>query len=395
MMKYGLTIAVSVCALFTAVAPRAAEPQTADHYFGLVEGAQRPNRGGFDHLSLEQLMRELHVPGASIAVIKDFEVHWARGYGVADVQSGAKVDTSTLFQAASISKPVTAMAMLKAVEEGKFALDDDINSSLRSWKIAGGEFTREHPVTARTLASHTSGLGDGFGFPGYSPGATLPTLIQILSGQAPSNVGAVLMERAPMQGMKYSGGGYVVLQLALTERLGKDFPGILRSYVLDPIGMTNSVFEQPLSSARDRNAARGHDAQGKSMGEKWHVYPELAAAGLWTTPTDLAKFAIELQKAVTGQPGRVLSRSMANQMLSPVGVGDYGIGIALEKRGQGWYFLHGGGNWGFICSLLAHKTKGYGLIVMTNSFSGPFTGEIGDRVARAYGWDSLDKPIPR
>jgi len=131
------------------------------------------------------------------------------------------------------------------------------------------------------------------------------------------------------------------------------------------------------------------------MGDKWHVYPELAAAGLWTTPTDLAKFAIEIQKSLHGQANRVLSKASVQDMLSPVGVGEYGVGMALEKKGQGWYFQHGGSNWGFICLLHAHKIKGYGLVVMTNSYSGPFNNEIRDRVERAYGWDSLDKPLPR
>lgn len=376
--------------------PLLSAPSMPADYMAVIEGAQQPNRGGFDSMTLEQLMQKLKVPGASIAVIRDFEVHWAKGYGIADVETGARIDTNTLFQAASISKPVTSMAMMKAVQEGKLGLDDDINSIVRSWKLDGGEFTKNQPVTPRSLASHISGLGDGFGFPGYSPGTPLPTLVQILDGQTPSNTGPVRMDRPPLQSIKYSGGGFVLLQLALTERLGKPFAEIMRNSVLEPIGMTNSTFEQPLPPERDRNATRGHGGQGEKLGtEKWHVYPELAAAGLWTTPTDLAKFAIELQKAVAGRPSRVLSRAGATEMLSPVGAGEYGIGIAIEKRGQGWYFNHGGGNWGYICLLYAHKLKGYGVVVMTNSYSGPFTGEIRDRVERAYGWDSVDKPLPR
>jgi len=232
-MKYSSISMLVAWTFLAATQLHAAPPASTTDYSSLIESPQQPNRGGFDSLTLEQMMQKLQVPGASIAVIRDFNVHWAKGYGVADVESGAKVDTNTLFQAASISKPVTAMALLRAAQDGKFSLDDDINSLLRSWKLAGGEFTKDRPVTPRALASHTSGLGDGFGFPGYGPAEALPTLAQILTGQPPSNVGTVLMERPPLQAIKYSGGGFVVLQLALTDTLEQPFPEIMRSYVLE------------------------------------------------------------------------------------------------------------------------------------------------------------------
>jgi CubicO group peptidase (beta-lactamase class C family) len=361
-----------------------------------IEGAQSPNRQGLDALTLEQVMERFHVPGVSVAVISDFNVQWAKGYGVADVDSGMRVDADTLFQAASISKPVTAMAAMRAVQEGRFSLDDDINAILTSWKLPESEFTRGHPVTPRALMSHTSGLGDGFGFPGYHPSAPRPTLVEILNGSKPSNVGPVFMERPPFTAEKYSGGGVTLMQLALTDAIGKPFPEILQTWVLGPIGMTSSAYEQPLSAARDRHAARAHSGGGRAMDTKWHVYPELAAAGLWTTPTDLARFAIEIQKAALGRSSRVLTQSTVREMLTPVGVGDYAVGLAIAKKGQGWYFAHGGSNWGFQCDLLAHRLKGYGVVVMTNGDSGrPVINEIEARVAAAYGWDSLDKPVLR
>jgi len=361
-----------------------------------IEGAQSPNRQGLDPLTLQQLMVRFHVPGVSVAVIRDFEVHWAKGYGVADVESGARVDADALFQAASISKPVTAMAALRAVQDGRFSLDADINTVLKSWKLPAGEFTRRQPVTPRALMSHTSGLGDGFGFPGYHPSAARPTIVEILNGSKPSNVGPVVMEREPFSAAKYSGGGVTLLQLALMDALGKPFPEIMQSLVLGPIGMTHSAFEQPLSPERDRHATRAHSGGGRAMDTKWHVYPELAAAGLWTTPTDLATFAIEIQKASLGRSARVLNQSTVREMLTPVGVGDYAVGLAITKKGEGWYFAHGGSNWGFQCDLLAHRLKGYGVAIMTNSDSGrPVINAIEDRVAAAYGWDSLDKPVLR
>jgi len=288
------------------------------------------------------------------------------------------------------------MAAMRAVQDGKFSLDADINSILKSWKLPDSEFTRGHPVTPRSLMSHTSGLGDGFGFPGYHPSAPRPTLVQILNGSAPSNVGPVLMERPPFTAEKYSGGGVTLMQLAMMDVTGVPYPEMMRTVVLDRIGMTRSAYEQPLSSEYDRNAARAHDGRGRAMDAKWHVYPELAAAGLWTTPTDLAKFAIEVQKTALGQSSRVLSRTSVIEMLTPVGVGDYAVGLGITKMGQGWYFGHGGSNWGFQCDLLAHRVKGYGVAIMTNGDNGrAVINEVRARVAAAYGWDSLDKPVPR
>jgi CubicO group peptidase (beta-lactamase class C family) len=358
--------------------------------------AAEPDPPGLDAPSVLPLLEQHHVPGVSVAVIKDFKIAWTGTYGVSDVVTGAAVDADTLFQAASISKPVAAMAVLKAVSAGRFGLDDDINGILKSWKLPTGDFTRDRPVTPRSLLSHTSGLGDGFGFPGYHPSAPLPTLVQILDGLKPSNVGPVRMERPPLTAMKYSGGGVTVMQLAMTDVIGKPFPAILQEYVLGPIGMSHSAYEQPLSPARDRHAARAHDNAGNAMDAKWHVYPELEAAGLWTTPTDLATFAIEVEQTLRGQPGRVLSRAMIQEMVNPVGVGDYGVGLAIFKRGEGWYFGHGGGNWGFRCNLIAHKIKGYGAAIMTNGDNGgPVMREIEARVAAAFKWDTLDKPVPR
>jgi CubicO group peptidase (beta-lactamase class C family) len=379
-----------------AAARAAADADSPAAYIARIEGVQSPNRQGFDPYTLEQLMERFRVPGASVAVIKDFQIHWTKGYGVADVETRAPVDEHTRFQAASISKPVTAMAVVKAMQNGKLSLDTDINTILKSWKVPASEHTKHGPVTLRALLSHTSGSGDGFGFPGYHPSAERPTVVQILNGEKPSNVGKVLFERPPFTYFKYSGGGTTIVQLALTEALGRPFPEILQDTVLGPAGMRDSAFEQPLSPERDKNAARAHDGQGRARDAKWHVYPELAAAGLWTTPSDLSRFAIDLQRALQGDANRVLSRAAAREMVSPVGVGPYAVGMSVDKRGEGWYFSHGGSNWGFQCLLVAHVVKGYGVAIMTNSDSGgALLREIEARVAAAYGWDALDKPVPR
>jgi len=362
-----------------------------------IEAAQpAPGTAGLGTLTIAELMTRFNVPGVSIAVIHDFEIHWAKAYGIADVETGARVNPETMFQAASISKPVAAMAVLRAVQDGLFTLDTDINSILTSWKLDGGEFTKTRPVTPRMLTSHTSGLGDGFGFPGYDPSAPRPTVVQILSGNPLSNVGPIFMERPPMSLMEYSGGGVTLMQQALTDARKRPFDDIMRDTVLRPTGMNHSTYEQPIAPERDKNAARGHSRDGQSRGAKWHVYPEQAAAGLWTTPSDLARFAIEVQQSSLGTSNRVLSRTTVQEMLSPVGVGDYAVGFAIAKMGQGWYFQHGGSNWGFQCMLLAHRVKGYGLAIMTNADSGgAVMSELSRRIQAAYEWDSLAEPAPR
>jgi len=298
-------VAVLVCGL----QPGAADDDAAA-FIARIEGRQLPNREGYDPYTLDEVMKKARVPGVSIAVIRDFKVHWAKAYGIADVETGAPVQTGTVFQAASISKPVAAMAVLKAVQDGRFTLDADINSILKSWKLPGDGFTSDRQATPRGLLSHTTGTGDGFGFPGYEPGAVRPTVVQILDGEKPSNVGKVRLERPPFTGFKYSGGAVTIMQLALSDVVGRPYPEILREWVLGPIGMSDSAYEQPLSAERDRTAARAHGGDGRARGAKWHVYPELAAAGLWTTPTDLAKFAIEVQLSLQGRSNKVLEQQI-------------------------------------------------------------------------------------
>lgn len=358
--------------------------------------AQTPAAGPIDAAEIDALLKQFNVPGVSIAVIKDFKIEWARGYGLADAEARTPVTADTMFQAASISKPVAAMASLRAVQDGRFGLDQDINTILKSWQLPGGEFTKQRPVTPRALMSHTSGTGDGFGFPGYALNAPLPTLVQILDGQPPSNRPQVRLERPPFAGYKYSGGGVTMQELALTEAMGKPLAELARDWVLNPIGMTNSTFEQPLPSSREQQAARAHNRQGARMGDPWHVYPEHAAAGLWTTPTDLAKLLIEVQTTLAGQSTRVLSRATMLEMVTPVGVGPYAVGFGVEHQGEGWYFGHGGSNWGFQGSMLAHRLKGYGFVIMTNGDNGgALIQELRKRIQQAYQWDALDKPIPR
>ncbi len=385
---------VLAAAILCAVAVSAQDDRA--RLIALIEGPQTGGARELGALGLAEAMTKSGVPGLSVAVIRDFEIHWTRGYGIADVTAGTAVTPDTIFQAASISKPVAAMAILKAVQDQRLSLDEDVNTRLTSWQVPGSPHTARQPVTLRGLLSHTSGTDDGFGFPGYDPGTALPTAVQILNGGPPSNVGAVRLARPPLTAFKYSGGGITLAQLLLTDAIGRPFPQLMDDWVLAPIGMNASRYEQPLSPVRDGQAARGHDRAGAARSVKWHVYPELAAAGLWTTAADLARFGIELQQALRGRSNRVLTRAMAMEMATPVGVGPYGLGIAVHKDGEGWYLEHGGSNWGFQCLFVVHKLKGYGFVAMANSDSGGrLIAELRQRVAAAYGWDVLDKPLRR
>ena len=331
-------------------------------------------------MNIAERMNFYKVPGVSIAVIHEGKLEWARGYGKADVESGKPVTTETVFQAASISKPVAAMTALRLVEQGKLSLDEDVNAKLRSWKVPENEFTQKEKVTLRRLLSHNAGL-TVHGFPGYAQGAPVPTLVQILDGVPPANTKPVRVDKKPGSGYRYAGGGYEVMQLLIEDVTGKPFEQLARELVLDPLGMQRSAYEQPLGEARSRDAASAYRGDGKPIAGRWHTYPEKAAAGLWTTPSDLAKIILEIQK-----PGKVLQQDTVNTMLtrSP---GDYALGIGLHLSAGRLSFAHGGANEGYQCMLFGYREPFEGAVVMTNGDRGSrVANEILASIAVEYGW---------
>ena len=348
---------------------------------GLFEGAPVVGVAG---APLEERMAELDVPAVSIAVFQDFEIVWAKAYGVADPATGRMADTDTLFQAASISKPVTATAVHRLVESGTLDLDVPVNTYLESWKLPENELTRATPVTLRMLLSHTGGTTVS-GFPGYEPTDALPTLQQVLDGSGPANTPPIRVDIPPGETYRYSGGGTTIVQQMLIDVVGKPFPELMQEMVLGPAGMTNSAFDQPLSADRAENAARAHRG-GDGSEDTSHVYPELAAAGLWTTPTDLARFAIAIQRSVRGDEGALLAQETVLEMLKPV-EDDAALGFFRVPGRDGGYYGHGGGNYGFRCQLIFHPEEGYGAVVMTNgSRGGEIAEEVFNAIARVYGW---------
>lgn len=338
--------------------------------------------------TLQERMKHYKAPGVSIAVIKDYKIEWAKGYGVKDIDTNEPVTTETLFQAGSISKPVAAMVALKKVEQGKISLDENINDKLTSWKLPDNEFTAKRRVTLANLLSHTGGL-TVHGFPGYAPGEAIPTLPQVLDGASPANTAAVRVNMEPGTKYRYSGGGITIAQLAIMDIEKKPYPRIAQETVLGPLGMTSSTYSQPLPDETRKKTASGYRGDGKVVDGKIHVYPEMAAAGLWTTPTDLAKFAIEVQLSLQGKSNKVLSKMTTAKMVTPFIEDFVGFGFFLQKRGNAIYFGHDGADEGFRAGLLVNRDKGYGAAVMVNSDNGQIIDEVFRSIAKEYGWDDF------
>ena len=339
---------------------------------------------------LADRMKQLNVPAVSIAVLHNGKIEWARGYGLASLASvggvaGPAVTADTMFQAGSISKPVATMAALKLVEQGKLSLEADINTELKSWKLPIDPVQGGKPVTLRELLTHTGGT-TVHGFPGYASTEPVPTLVQVLNGEKPANTPAIRSEAAPMARWNYSGGGFTIMQQAAIDVSGEPFPKLLRDTVLAPIGMTHSTYEQPLGKEFAAYAATPYHGDGKPVEGGAHTYPELAAAGLWTTPTDILLYAIEVEKSLAGKANHVLSADMTKQMLTP-GMGNWGLGLQIGGAAENPYFTHGGVNEGFVNNFVAYAKNGEGAAVMTNSENGGILcDEILHSIAAEYGW---------
>jgi CubicO group peptidase (beta-lactamase class C family) len=337
-------------------------------------------------LSLTEWMDTLGVPGLSIAVIDDHRIVWAKGYGtLAAGERGAPVTATTRFQAASIAKPVTAVALLHHAQSGAFDLDADIRSLLRSWSLPAGGADSGKTITLRQLLSHTAGIR-AEGFVGYERDAALPSTRQILEGAEPALNTAAVVDSRPGAAVAYSGLGYTMIELAMVERLGVPFERIVDEAVFRPLGMRHSTFAQELPESVQREAARGHFAAGNGVPGGWYVHPELAAAGLWTTPTDLALLAIEMAQAWAGRSARVLSTETTRLMLAPQ-LDRQGLGFVVRADDSLGFFSHSGGNEGYRAHMEMLARVGKGVVVMTNSDAGhPLAALIMLAVAREYGW---------
>ena len=355
---------------------------------------------GFEGWNIIDRMRYYKVPGVTIAVIKDFKIDWAKGYGLADTLKKIPVTTETMFSAGSISKFLMAVTALKMVESNQIELERPINNYLNSWKIEENDFTRKTPITLRLLLSHSAGTSQSSYF-GFTPTQPLPTIVEILNGAKISETRPVVVNSEPNKEFRYSGGGSMIAQMALMDISKLNFSDLTQQILFDKLGMRNSTFEQPIPEKFVKQSSWAYSSASWFKGMPY-VYPQQAAAGLYTTPTDLAKFFIDVQKSYIGK-GRVLSKATAKQMLSPqqnvsdgsykeqIGIGPFLIQRTDNKDPDGVYFEFTGVNAGFLAYGIASVTNGNGVIIMLNSGDNVngLGKEIRRAVAKVYDWTNF------
>jgi CubicO group peptidase (beta-lactamase class C family) len=342
-------------------------------------------------MELSKRMTYYKVPGLGAALVDQEELAWAKGYGVVEAAGARLVTHETIFQAASISKPVTAMVALHLVEAGLLDLDADANDLLRSWKIPKSKYTQARPdgvhpkVTLRGLLSHTAGLGIR-GYRGYPAGSQLPTLQQILDGEPPANSRPVQVVQAPGKAFQYSSGGYLVVQQMIEDVTGRPLAVLAKELIFDKLGMANSMFDSRLPQDCIPRAATAHRKTGEPVPGKWHTYPEQAAASLWSTPSDLARLIVEVLKSRKNESNLVLSAEMTRQMLIPqMSIG--GLGFNIVIRDGMTRFGHPGWNEGFHSIIIGCPETGQGVVWMTNGENGRRLGwEVSRGLAEIVRW---------
>lgn len=330
-------------------------------------------------------MQRRQIPGLSLAIFDGGKIVKANGYGVIERGRTERVTTETLFQAGSISKPLTAAAALVLVDRGRLILDEDVNLKLKTWKVPDNEFTGQGKVTLRELLSHSAGTSSP-SFDGYGANEALPSLVQILNGEKPAKSPPIRVEAVPGAQWNYSSGGYLIVQQLLIDTAGKPFPEIMRANVLAPLGMRSSTFEQPLPASRSKRAATGHDDARTVVPGRWHVYPEMAAGGLWTTASDVARFAIGIQQSLNASPNGLLLPPMAKQMVTAQ-KGGSGLGVFVRGQGSSSSFSHPGRDEGFDSVFVAFIEGGKGVAMMINANDDSrFVPRMFGRIAELYHW---------
>lgn len=384
-----LTIPILIAALPSLLDAQSAAERAARLERSIVPAARVAGRD--TSWTLLERMRERRVPGVSIAVVDSFRVVWTKGFGMTEFGGATRVDSTTLFLAGSISKPVAATAALAMVERGQLALDEDVNRRLTSWKLPESPWTATEKVTLRRLLSHSAGL-TVWGFPGYAKGVAVPTVPQLLDGTPPANTAAVRNDTVPGARWLYSGGGYTIAQLLMSDVAREPFPLLAQRLVLAPVGMRRSTYASPLPDSLHARAATGHERPEVPIPGKWHTYPEMAAAGLWTTGGDLARWGAAVMRAARGDRDAGISPQVARWHLTPTsfpssryGGGAHGLGPALAGAGDSARFSHNGRDEGFIATLVMWPARGQGLVVLTNGTNGALLGEITRSFAALYG----------
>lgn len=343
--------------------------------------------------NLEERMQHYNVKGLSIAVVKDFKIVWAKGYGWADEKEKRHVTTATLFKPGSISKSLNAVGVLKLAQENKLDLYKDINEYLRSWKFPYDSISKGKKITLANLLSHTGGLSVYGGFPGYNKKSKLPTIPEILDGAAPANTPPVRSMFEPGLRFEYSGGGTIISQLIITDVSQQRYTTFMYNNVLKPMGMAHSFYtEQPPTGARQKEVATGYSKDGVEVASRFNVYPEQAPMGLWTTPTELCNYLIETQLAYTGKSSKVLNQEMTRLHVTPYIDPSSAMGVFIGERNGEKYFFHDAGNEGFRGLFYGSVEGGNGVAMFVNSDEGNILLELLNSIALVYDWKGFAKP---
>lgn len=337
----------------------------------------------FGNYKLYERMEYYKIPGINISIVKNGEIVWNQAYGVTNLENQKKVDTLTLFQAGSISKPIAALGILKLADQNLIDLDEDVNKYLKGYKIPENKYTKNTKVTLRAILSHTAGLNVS-GIEGYQENDKLPTTEELISGKG--NIEKIVVQHKPNTNWSYSGGGYTIAQKVLEDVTNQSFEDFMKNEIFTPLEMNMSTYEQPLPKHLRENVSNGYGIDGSEIDGKWQVFPAKAAAGLWTTPSDLAKYCIEIQNILSGKENGIVSKEIVNEMFSnPFNVAlnealppslkdepdDYwGLGPIVMGSKDNVIFKHGGSNAGFKSNYTAFVNKGEAIIIMTNGDNG-------------------------
>jgi len=328
-------------------------------------------------------MEYYKVPGVSIAIVENGKIKWAKGYGYANTKTGTKVDANTLFQAGSISKPLAALSVLKLFENDSLELNKDVNYYLKDWQIPENRFTETKKVTLEKLLTHTAGM-TVHGFLGYKQTDKFPEIIDVLNGNG--NTAKIMVDTIPGSIWRYSGGGYTVMEKIVEDVSGTSFDNYMSKNILLPIGMENSTYQQPITKEFQNNISGAYNRNGELIKGLWHNYPEQAAAGLWTTPSDLAMYCIEIQDILKGKKDGILTKETVEIMLTKH-KNDWGLGPSLKNEKDSLIFEHGGKNEGFTNDMVAYAYQGNAVIIMTNADNGgQLISEVKNAIFNYYNW---------
>jgi CubicO group peptidase (beta-lactamase class C family) len=338
--------------------------------------------------TVRERMEHYHIKALSVAVVENYKIAWAKAYGWADDSLKVPATTQTLFQAASISKSLNGVGVMKLVQDKKIDLYADINNYLTSWKFPYDSLSKGKKISMANLLSHTAGL-TVHGFEGYTPGKAVPNVVQVLDGKKPANSDPIRSMYEPGLKSEYSGGGITISQLIVMDVTHQPYDKYMYDNVLKPLGMTSSTYQQPPAGTKPSLLATGYRENGKAIPGKYNTYPEEAAAGLWTNPTDLSKYIIETQLALQGKSHKVLDQATTKLRLTPYIDKSAAMGVFIANLDSNKYFNHNGANEGFRSDYTGSMEGGNGVVVMVNSDDGGIINEVVNSVAKVYGFKGL------